>query len=168
MLEDPRCCAALFRRAHRRCGTICGPSQFSRSAPLRAWPRRPGCRLYPFRFILFFTTGAGPGNTTASAPAFSIFASAPALKRWAEIFSFLVNSPLPRIFSTSYRPRRGYASADFGRDLFAGIEQASSSPRLMLETSAPVVVETTLGNAAESGIWPPSKAGCDLQPANWP
>ena len=47
------------------------------------------------------TTGFWPGSTIASPPAFSIFSRADLLKRWAEIFSFLVSSPSPRIFSSS-------------------------------------------------------------------
>src|ERR1700722_11140068 len=98
--------SVLFARGIRAAALPCfarltGAAERFGVRPNSSGPRRfgpghvgLGCRLYFLRFILFFTTGAGPGNTTASAPAFSILASALALKRWAEIFSFLVNSPL--------------------------------------------------------------------------
>ena len=50
-------------------------------------------------FILFFTTGALPGKTTASPPAWAIFSKADLLNLWAVILSFFVNSPSPSTFS---------------------------------------------------------------------
>src|ERR1044072_2053890 len=60
--------------------------------------------------ILFLTPGALPGSTMASPPALAIFSAADLLNLCAETFSFLLISPLPRIFNSSYRPLTNFAA----------------------------------------------------------
>ena len=130
----------------------------SHGTPSDAFASADGLRLGRGRRLGCFascasplTTGFLPGSTIASPPAFSIFSSADWLKRWAEILSFLVSSPSPRIFSSSKRPlARCLARSDSivtsSPLLNSGVELADVDRR---DDLGPGVVEAALGNAAD-------------------
>ena len=105
-------------------------------------------------FFLPLTTGALPGSTIASPPAFSIFSMAVSLKRWAEIFSFFVNFAVAedlQLVEAALGQILGASSAS-GVTSSPALKSLSSSPTLTAATRiAQRLLKPRLGMRRTSG-----------------